>query len=166
MYQISTQEIEDVFRDSYGNIYNRSVFKISKTGMAHLKQYLGHAMMLDCIKEFNSRLNQSLDFQKPFAYRTNSGYASGQEFFYNVGFGVINIQLYNTSYKSNQFYIHAFPFYVSSRRCGKLLYSPNQPLSPSLESDILDMLEKQVHFINRAQQVADSSLHAFIHRAP
>lgn len=165
MHQISTQEIEDVFRDSYGNIYNRSVFKISKTGMAHLKQYLGNTALLDCIKEFNSRLTQSLDFEKPFAYRTNCGYASGQDFFYNVGFGVINIQLYNTGYKSNQFYIYAYPFYVS-RRCGKLLSSNNPSLAPSLESDILDMLEKQVHFINRAQQVADDSLHAFIHRTP
>lgn len=162
MYQINKQEIYDTFRESFGIVSNRTILRISKTGENHLKQYFGNVLLQDRIKEINTVLNVNVNFKEPFAYRTNSGYAAGQSFFYDLGFGVLRIDLYNSGYKLNTFDIYAYPYFVCGYRtpicfsCGVI--------PPTLEEDISNMLENHLNFLNRRLQIADDSMHTFSKR--
>jgi len=170
MYQINQEEIEDGFRDSYGDIHHKTVNRINKTGKAHLKQYLSNNDAIDFINYLNVRLSISIDLQKPFAYRTHTGYDSGHEFFYNMGFGVLRIFFYasNGGHDPVAFDSFIYPYHIRSRGGRPLLIGSkwNTPTYADVVEVAKDMLIEQVKFMNRAQQVADTSLHIFTHRSP
>lgn len=162
MHQINKQEIYDTFRESFGITSNRAILRISKTGENHLKHYLGNVLLQDRIKEINTRLNVNVNFEEPFAYRTNSGYSAGQSFFYDLGFGVLRIDLYNRGYKVNRFDIYAYPYFMCGH--GKPICFSCGDIPVTLEEDISIMVESHSKFLNRQLQIADDSLHTFINR--
>ena len=159
MYQINKQEIHDTFCKSFGIATNRNILRISKTGENHLKQYFGNVLLQDRIKEINTRLNVNVNFKEPFAYRSNSGYKAGHSFFYDLGFGVLRIDLYNSGYKLNTFHIYAYPYFVCEY--GKPICFSGGAISPTLEKNISDMIEDHFKFLNLQLQLADNSLHTF-----